>query len=281
MGKLVDKLQQIGQGGGGGIGFLGRTRGQAPRPAAIVVTLRAADSAAAEAAIKNGADAIIITGWKPSTDLSALKSTLSASSALWGVESAAEGSAAASAITAAQEAGAGFVIVGPTAPATLLADKHEKFDIGVAVDPPADDLGLVLLRAENLLPVQVALLRTRFANADLSQLTVAEFARQRLMLEGLRFPTLVSLREAPEAGYVKLLVRMGADGLVLPGEGVDAAKLGAQVQALREELEKVPAEPDSGSSVVGISGLMEGGGASITRQPPRREPEPEPEPEEE
>ncbi len=129
--------------------------------------------------------------------------------------------------------------------------------------------------------MQVALLRTRFANADLSQLTVAEFARQRLMLEGLRFPTLVSLREAPEAGHVKLLVRMGADGLVLPGEGVDAAKLGAQVQALHEELEKVPAEPDSGSSVVGISGLMEGGGASITRQPPRREPEPEPEPEEE
>src|SRR5260221_708268 len=117
-----------------------------------------------------------------------------------------------------------------------------------------------------------------------SQLDIAglgRFTQRNQRLEGLRFPTLVSLREAPEAGYVKLLVRMGADGLVLPGEGVDAAKLGAQVQALREELEKVPAEPDSGSSVVGISGLMEGGGASITRQPPRREPEPEPEPEEE
>src|SRR5260221_12499236 len=153
MGKLVDKLQQIGQGGGGGIGFLGRTRGQAPRPAAIVVTLRAADSAAAEAAIKNGADAIIITGWKPSTDLSALKSTLSASSALWGGESAAEGSPPPSAIPAAQEAGAGFVFVGPTPPATLLADKHEKFDIGVAVDPPAGDLGVGLLRARKLPPV--------------------------------------------------------------------------------------------------------------------------------
>src|SRR5258708_14715383 len=163
MGKLVDKLQQIGQGGGGGIGFVARTRGQAPRPAAIVVTLRAADGAAGEAAIKNGADAVIITGWQPSTDLSALKSALSASSALWGVESAAEGSAAASAITAAQEAGAGFVIVGPTAPATLLADKHEKVDIGVAVDPPADYVGLVLLLAEQLLPVAASLLRTRLS----------------------------------------------------------------------------------------------------------------------
>src|SRR5258708_7165694 len=144
---------------------VGRHRGaqRNPRPAAMGVTRRAADSAAAEAAIKNGADAIIITGWKPSTDLSALKSALSASSALWGVESAAEGSAAASAITAAQEAGASFVIVGPTAPATLLADKHEKFDIGVAVEPPADYVGLVLLLAEQLLPVAASLLRTRLS----------------------------------------------------------------------------------------------------------------------
>ena len=41
----------------------------------------------------------------------------------------------------------------------------------MAVDPPADDLGLVLLRAENLLPAQVALLRTRFTNAALGQLS--------------------------------------------------------------------------------------------------------------
>src|SRR5260370_42535538 len=89
MGKLVDKLQQIGQGGCGGIGFLGRTRGQAPRPAAIVLTLRAADSAGAQAAIMSGADAIIITGGKPSTDLSVLKAALVRISPLRGVVAAA------------------------------------------------------------------------------------------------------------------------------------------------------------------------------------------------
>jgi hypothetical protein len=71
-------------------------------------------------------------------------------------------------------------------------------------------------------------------------------------------------------------------GLVLPGAGVGAEKLGAQVKALREQLEKTPARSEDRSPVA-IGGLMEFSGASLTppQRSPRREPEPGPEPDEE
>ncbi|HEV2460122.1 MAG TPA: hypothetical protein VGS80_17335, partial [Ktedonobacterales bacterium] len=241
MGKLVDKLRQVGQGSGSGMGFLGpRTPAQAPRPAAVLVSLGAGDVAAAEAAVKNGADGIIVTRWKPGTELGKLHAAVQ-SSAVWGVE-AGDARTGSDALKSAQEAGASFALIGQSAPARLLVESLDGFDYVVAVDPPSDDLGLVLLRAENLLPAQVALLQLRLSNADLASMSVGAFARLRLICEGLRFPVLVTLAGAPEAAHIRTLVRIGADGIVLPGEGVTASALGQQVQALREQLEKTPVD---------------------------------------
>ena len=276
MGKLVDKLRQVGQGSGSGMGFLGpRTPAQAPRPAAVLVSLGAGDVAAAEAAVKNGADGIIVTRWKPGTELGKLHAAVQ-SSAVWGVE-AGDARTGSDALKSAQEAGASFALIGQSAPARLLVESLDGFDYVVAVDPPSDDLGLVLLRAENLLPAQVALLQLRLSNADLASMSVGAFARLRLMCEGLRFPVLVTLAQAPDAAHVRTLVRIGADGIVLPGEGVSASALGQQVQALREQLEKTPLD-DKDRSEVAIGGLMAAGGAIPTQTPgpePGREPEPD------
>lgn len=280
MGKLVEKLRNVGTSSGGGMGFFGRTRSasaRSGRPAAIAVTLGATETAAAEAVAKNGADIVIVTGWKPGTTTDAIKGALDGSDAIWGVE-AADDAASENLVRGAQEAGAAFVILGASAPARLLLDDIEKFDVVVTVDPPKDDLSLLILRGENLLPVQAALLRTRFTNADVAALTVADFARLRLVFEGLRFPVLATLREAPATANVRALVRMGCDALVLPGAGVDAAKLAEQTRALRDELEKIPSRPDDRGGVA-IGGLMESSGMSLPEQPARRGPTPEPEPE--
>lgn len=278
MGKLVEKLNSVGQSSGGGMGFFGRARpaARAPRPAAILVSLGATDSAAAESAIKSGADALIVTGWKPGADLGAIKRAVNGSETIWGVELA--DAAGENALTSAQEAGASFAILGPTAPARALLDDIEKFDLVVTVDPPKEDLSLLILRGENLLPAQAALLRTRFTNADVSSLTVHDFARLRLMFEGLRFPVVATLHEAPAEANVRTLARMGCDGVVLPGAGASAAQLGKQVQELRETLEKIPLRPDDRGTVA-IGGLMEASGTSLPEQPSRRGPTPEPEPE--
>lgn len=278
MGRLVEKLRNVGTSSGNGMGFFGRARTstRSARPAALAVTLGARDIAAAEAIAKSGADIVIVTGWKPGMTTDAIRGALEGTDALWGVDVADDVSAD-NLVRSAQEAGAAFAILGATAPARLLLDEVEKFDLVVTVDPPKDDLSLLILRGENLLPAQAALLRTRFTNADLAALTVADFARLRLVFEGLRFPVLATLGEAPATANVRTLVRMGADAIVLPGSGVDAATLAEQARALREELEKIPSRPDERGGVA-IGGLMEASGTSLPEQPTRRGPTPEPEP---
>lgn len=279
MGKLVEKLNSVGQSSGGGMGFFGRARvaARAARSTAIIVSVGATDTAAATGAVKSGADALIVTGWKPGTDTSAIRGALDGSDAIWGVE-VADAAVADNALQSAQEAGAAFAILGPTAPARLLLDDIEKFDLVVTVDPPQDDLSLLILRGENLLPAHAALLRTRFTNADVSGLTVPDFARLRLVFEALRFPVLATLQEAPAEANVRTLARMGCDGLVISGVGVEASRLAKQVQELRETLEKIPARPEDRGGVA-IGSLMEASGTSLPDQPTRRGPTPEPEPE--
>jgi hypothetical protein len=282
MGKLVDKLRQVGQAGSGGLGFLARAQTQKPRPAAIFVSIGAGDTAAAEAALKSGADGVIVSSWTRDTDLSALTAAAAAASAVLGVALAAEGVSGQDELAAARTAGASFAVADPATPARLLFEDVDQLDLVVTVDMPHDDLGLVLLRGENLLPAHAALLRAPLRNADLARLTVADFARLRLARESLRFPTLAPLAEAPDAANVRLLVRLGLNGLILPGEGVSASALGAQIKALREELEKTPAE-DSGRGSIAIGGLMEAAGQSPhppqqphpTRREPQREPDEE------
>ncbi len=273
MGKLVEKLHQVGQASGGGFGFLhSRTPERAPRPAAVLVSLGAKEVASAEAAAKNGVDAVIVTGWKPGSDVSAIKAAVESNGAVWGIEYGGEGKATGDVLKSAQDAGASFAIIGREAPAGLLFEELEQFDLGIAAEVPQDDLGLVLLRAENLLPAQVALVQTQLTNGDLQRLKVNDFARLRLACEALRFPTLILVGEAPEDANVRLLVRLGVSGIVLPGAGMGAETLGAQVKALRQALEKIPARTeDRERGSVAIGGLMEASGKSL----PKPAPEPE------
>jgi hypothetical protein len=280
MGKLLEKLQQISQGSSGAVGFLGLARQQgqarAPRPAAVFVSVDAGNAAAGEAALQQGADGVILTGWKSGADLGAVKTAAEASGGIFGVDYGSE-SYERGALKTAKEAGASFALVRGTSSAHVLVEEVEGFDVVIAVDVPKDDLGLVLLRAENMVPAQAALLHAHLTPNGLAKLTVADFARLRLAAEALRFPVLLTLAGAPDDAYVRTLVRMGISGLVLPAEGIGAEKLVGQVKALREQLEKTPIRSEDRSPVA-IGGLMDSGaGASlIPQRPSRREPEPEP-----
>lgn len=279
MGKLLEKLQQISQGSNGAVGFLGLARQQgqarAPRPAAVFVSVDARNVAAGEAALKQGADGVIVTGWKSGANVGAIKAAAEAGGGIFGVEYGSE-LYEEGVLKQAKEAGASFALVQGKSSAHVLVEEVEGFDIVVAVDVPKDDLGLVLMRAENMVPAQAALLRAELSPSGIAKMTVADFARLRLASEALRFPVLLTLAGAPDDAFVRTLARLGVSGLVLPAEGVSVEKLGSQVKALREQLEKTPIRAEDRSPVA-IGGLMDAGGASITPQrPSRREPEPEP-----
>ncbi len=279
MGKLVEKLHQVSQSTGNRFGFMGRADAQAhpPRPAALLVALGAGDIATAEASIKAGADGILITDWSPNSDIGRMKAALQPSGTLWGVEYAGAPVAPEGVQKAAAEAGAGFLLVGPSAPAAVLFDEDQRLDLMVVVDIPRDDLALLLLRSENLLPAHAALIQLPSNPATLSKMTVNEFASLRWVFETVRFPTLVRLNEAVQAETVKALVHLGAEGIILSGTTGKSEAVAKQVQMIGETLQTLPVGESRRSSVA-IGGFMSGAGESLM---PRRPGRPTPEPDEE
>jgi hypothetical protein len=275
MGKLTDKLEQVGQSSGSGFGFFGRSRaaGQKSRPAAVLVSLRAKDTAVAEAAAKRGVDAVIVSDWKPSADMSGLAGALSGSNTLWGVDVSGE-SGSYGMLKRAQEAGASFAILDASASAHLLFEELDNFDLVIALNLPKDDMGLMMLRNQNLLPVQTGLTPLGLGKNEIASISVAEYLRLKLVVESLRFPLLTTVREVPDEKTLPLLVRIGFAGLVLQGEGASADALGQQVQSLREALENTSVKREESSSSALLGGLVNTQGTSL--QPERREPEREP-----
>ncbi len=273
MGKFIDKLRQVGQGGGGSFGFFGRGQvASAPaRPAAVIVTLAASNVAAAEAAAKAGADAIIIAGWKPDTDTSAIKTTLESANVVWGVEYAGD---AENAAEAAQSAGAGFLLLGPDASAALLFDKPEQLDRVVTLSAPQTEMDILLYRMANALPAQAALVTLPVGMRDLPKQSLSEFSRLALLASSVRFPLLAVVDETPDLRASRTLVRMGFDGIVLTGVGASVDQIAQQVQSVRAHLEKIPMNEAQGREGVTLSGLMGNLGAGV--QPERREPDKEP-----
>lgn len=275
MGKLVDKLRSVGQSGGSGFGFLGgRTPARKSRPEAIFVRLDVAETAVAEAALGGGADGLILSNWTPTTGLGQMKTVLTSSSAkeaIWGVDLGAAAGAQKGLLKELADAGAAFAVLDSSASARLLFADVEKLDLVGAVEIPSSELGLLLVRGQSLLPVQAGLLRPEMGAGELARLTVAEYARLRLVVESLRFPMLLALNAAPADEDVATLVQLGIDGLVLPGQAADPHQLGAQVKALREALEKTPT-PKAERENVSLAGLIPSA-PHETPGEPEREPE--------
>lgn len=278
MGKLIEKLHAVGQatGTGFGFGFLGnRAPERKARPAAIFVAAPISDLAAIGAAVKNGADGILVLGWTTDADLAGLKGALEGSDAIWGVEIGEDMAKRDGILKTASEAGASFAQVDATAPARLLNQDIEKFDIVVSITMPTDDMALLTMGGQGLIPAQAGLLRADFTARQVASFSIAEFARMRLVAASVRFALLATVHEPPAEGDVSTLVRSGFDGFVLTGPAAAAATVGARVAALREALEKTP-KPEEDRAATLLGGLMGGAGQpAAPAQPAPEKPEEE------
>jgi hypothetical protein len=281
MGRLVDKLHEISQGSSSGLGFFGTARAaeRKARPMGVLLIGGSGDASALKAGVEAGADAVVLAGWSSnSSSFTNLIGSLGKDT-LWGVEPGRD--LTADALKSASEAGACFAVLGADAPAAALFAELEKCDLVAGIQAPADELGLLGLRAVNLLPVQAVLVETRLSAATLDRLSVSDFMRLRTVVESVRFPSLVTVDGALDEAGAKTLVQLGADAVVLSAAGAGAA-LGQQVRALITILEATPA-PHRGEGGALLSGLLGFSGhqpelPQPSPRPGRPAPEPEPEP---
>ena len=282
MGRLVDKLQEVSQGSNAGLGFFGAARGPArkARPMGVLVFGGTGDVAALTAAAEAGADAVVLAGWTPgAASFASLIGSL-AKDTVWGVEPSRD--IAADALKLAAEAGAGFAVLDPEVPASTLFADLDKFDLVATIQAPTDELGLLGLRAVNLLPVQTVLVETRLSASGLSGLSVADFMRLRTVVESVRFPSLVTVDGALDEPAVKTLVQLGADAVVLSAASGSTA-IAQQVRSLITTLEATPApnRHEGGPLLSGLLGFA-GHQPELPQPSPRPgRPAPEPEPEKE
>jgi len=116
---------------------------------------------------------------------------------------------------------------------------------------------LLLVRGQSLAPAQLGLLNTGLGSTEIARMSVADFARMRLVVESLRFPALISLKEAVAAEDALTLTRLGFAGVVLASQGTPE-QIGTQAQSLREALEQVPTQKTERGDVT-LGGYATGG----------------------
>jgi hypothetical protein len=158
----------------------------------------------------------------------------------------------------AQDAGADFILASSSLRVRALLDEVEKLDVVLELDLPRDDMAMLLLRGQSLAPAQLGLLNAGLGASDIARMSVADFARMRLVVESLRFPLLISLKESIAAEDAVTLTRLGFAGIVLLSQGT-AEQIGTQIQSLREALEQVPT-PKGEKGDVRLGGFAAGSG---------------------
>lgn len=282
MGRLVEKLHEVGQGSGAGLGFFAPARAaeRKARPMGVLLIGGAGDVAALRAGVEAGADGVVLAGWTPGGSSFAELTRALGKDTVWGVEPGRD--LTPDTLKAAAEAGASFAVLGTDVPAAALFGELEKFDLVATIEAPTDELGLLGLRAVNLLPVQAALVETRLSAGSLDRLSVADYLRLRTVVESVRFPSLLTVDGAVGEAEAKTLVQLGADAVVLSAASAGAA-LGQQVRALVAALEATPApkRAEGGALLAGMLGFA-GHQPSLPQPSPRPgKPAPEPEPEKE
>jgi hypothetical protein len=242
MGKLTETLQRAGRASGGAIGFVGGgAAASKPKACAIIVSVKGGADAVS-AAIKAGADAVIVQE-------AGVATAAKDAGVAWGLDARNQAHLSVAHLRDVREQGADFVLVGGDAPFRALAETVEHLDrILVIPRPGADDPMYLQFRALNVVQADAAVLDLNLSASDLAQLTVNAFAQTRLLNEYLRFPVIISLREAPAAEDIVTLARLGASAVWLPNATSEA------ITKLCEGLENVPRDKENTPSVGNFMG---------------------------
>ena len=260
MSKLLDMFSRVRRAqSSSGIGFVGKSKaGTKPRVAALVVEFTDIDAAAAEAALKAGADGLLFA-WdgKETSELEMLKQAIDA--AKTGDEQVVCGlhitggwdTLERDNLEQLKEAGVHYIVLPLHAPAHLLALKVKDLDLVVSVPMREGDMYPTFIRNLTAFDTITAVRLDFWLAGEVGTMSIEDMLHYRAVREAARFPALLNVRGDMDEADALTLVTLGVQAIILTVSDM-GAKTRKQVDALRELLAKVHQE-EKDAAALGIS----------------------------
>ncbi|MFQ5826518.1 MAG: hypothetical protein ACE5IA_04080 [Dehalococcoidia bacterium] len=239
MSKLIDKLQRMGKGSAPGLGFRVAAASKGP-PLLLILRLAGLDAKLGAAAVKGGADAVLINAGEALERGKIRKSKLEALGDVpWGMGWEAESLKDMEPLV---KGGCDFIVLEAAgAPAGVLLGRKGLGRVLVIEPSLADGL----LRAVDLMPVDAVLLRKGLEAQP--SLTVEHLMVCRRVTAFIHKPLLVEVSPQIDGDGLKALGEVGGKGVVV---GLGAQEAAARLKELRQTIDELPAARREGTDVV-------------------------------
>lgn len=250
MAKLQDLFTQARRAqSGGGLGFLGKNRGEAkPHAAALVVAFSQIKGGDAEAALKAGADGLLFT-WdgKSTALLDSVKQEIEAAKTaneqvITGLQiTGGWDNLTRESLAQIKEQGIRYIVLPFNSPVRLLALEEKDLEKVVTVPVRKDDLYPVFIRNLSAFDGIAGVLLDFEITSTFASLTIEESLQYRAVREALRFPAFIRINADIDEAEAYTLLALGTQAVILPASP-DREATRQQVQSVREVLEKVHKE---------------------------------------
>ena len=247
MAKLQDMFTQARRAqGGGGIGFLGKSRPESKaHAAALVVEFTQTTAGSAEAALKAGADGLLFT-WdgKDSSVLDTLKQEIDSAKAV--NENAVTGLHITSnvdnldrdSLSRLKDQGVQYLILPFNAPARLLALENKDLEKVVTVPMRKEENYPLYIRNLTAFDGIAAVLLDFGLIGQVASMTIEDVLVYRAVREAVRFPAFLYVKSGLSEADAYTISTLGVQGVILTANNASETTRG-YIKALRELLEKI------------------------------------------
>jgi len=247
MAKLGDMFMQARRAqSGGGMGFLGKNKGEfKPRAAALVVQLPSITAGSSEALLKAGADGLLFS-WNGNDSgfIEALKQEINSAKSV--NENLVTGLHVSSgyeklnreSITKLKDCGIQYLVLSLDAPARLLALDVKDLEVVVTVPMRQGDMYPLFIR--NLTAFDgIAAVLLDFAMTDnVGNLSIEEILQYRAVREAVRFPALINVQPNLDEADAYTLLTLGVQAIIFTAKDAEETTR-TQIKALHELLQEV------------------------------------------
>jgi len=247
MARLSDMFMQARRAqSGGGMGFLGKNKGEfKPRAAALVVELPSIQAGSAEALLKAGADGLLFT-WNSgdSSLLAMLKQEIDSAKSVnenivTGVHIAGGYDALdRESLTQLKEQGVQYIVLPLDAPARLLALEVKDLEVVVTVPMRKGDMYPLFIRNLTAFDgIAAVLLDFDMAN-NVGNLSIEDILQYRAVREAVRFPAIINVQADIDEADAYTLLTLGVQAITFTAKDASETTR-TQIKALHELLQTV------------------------------------------